>query len=255
MTNAQANQTKVLLQTTEGPIEILLYDDTPLHRDNFVKLVRQGYYDGILFHRVIDQFMVQTGDPDSKNAPKGKMLGTGDPGYEIDAEIVYPRHFHKRGALAAARTGDQVNPQRRSSGSQFYIVTGKAYTEAQLQSMARQRTMQHQQEIFDSLVTQNRDTIMALRRARDTAALQQLQEQLQAQTIEASKADGFVPFTPEQTQAYTTQGGTPHLDGAYTVFGEIISGMETVDKISQAETDHNDRPVNDIRILSAKVLE
>ena len=131
----------VEIKTSEGDITVRLFGDTPKHRDNFLKLVKEGYYDNVLFHRVINEFMVQTGDPDSKAAPVGKMLGSGGPGYTLDAEIVYPSHFHKRGALAAARQGDQVNPERRSSGSQFYIVTGKAYNDSTLSQMERQLDM------------------------------------------------------------------------------------------------------------------
>ena len=138
----------VEIQTSEGDITVRLFGDTPKHRDNFLKLVKEGYYDNVLFHRVINEFMVQTGDPDSKAAPVGKMLGSGGPGYTLDAEIVYPAHFHKRGALAAARQGDQVNPERRSSGSQFYIVTGKAYNDSTLSQMERQIDMMQKQQIF-----------------------------------------------------------------------------------------------------------
>lgn len=246
---------RVALETTAGTIIVTLFDETPVHRDNFLKLVREGYYDGLLFHRVIKDFMIQTGDPDSKNAPKGAMLGSGDPDYQLDAEFVYPRHFHKRGALAAARQGDQVNPEKKSSGSQFYIVTGKTYNDAQLDHMDRQRAMMQQKAIFDRLVAEQRDTIMAMRRARDQAGLQTLQEKL----IERTEAEAATlapdTLTPRQREAYRTEGGTPHLDGAYTVFGEVISGMDVVDRIQKAETDTNDRPVDDIRITSMEIVE
>lgn len=240
--------------TTEGNFTVRLFGDTPRHRDNFLKLVREGYYDGVLFHRVINQFMIQTGDPDSKDAPAGKMLGTGGPGYDIDAEIVYPQHFHKRGSLAAARQGDQVNPERRSSGSQFYIVTGKAYNDSTIGQMEKQMQMQQMQQIFNDLARQHRDTIMTLRRNRDNAGLNALQEELLAQTQKIAD-ENPAKLTPEQREAYTTVGGTPHLDNQYTVFGEIVSGMDVVDKIEKAETDSHDRPVTDIRILSAKVVD
>jgi peptidylprolyl isomerase/peptidyl-prolyl cis-trans isomerase B (cyclophilin B) len=241
------------LNTTMGDIRILLYGDTPRHLENFVKLVDSGFYDGVLFHRVINDFMVQTGDPTSKNAPKGKMLGMGDPDYKIEAEFVYPKHFHKRGALAAAREGDSVNPEKKSSGSQFYIVTGKVYNEGQLNQMDARRIQQQKQEIFNSLVMQHRDTIMALRRDKNQAALQALQDKFIAQTDSAAAAAPDT-LTAEQREAYATVGGTPHLDGSYTVFGEVVSGMEVVDKIQKAETDPNDRPLDDIKIISAKVV-
>ncbi len=173
-TETQKDMTKILLKTTMGDITIGLYNETPLHRDNFIKLVNEKFYDGVLFHRVIQNFMIQTGDPDSKTAAKGQALGTGGPGYTIPAEIV-PTLQHKRGAVAAARLGDQVNPNRESSGSQFYIVDGMR--------------------------------------------------------------------------------GAPHLNGQYTVFGEVLSGMETVDKIAAQPKDGRDRPQQDIKIIEATVLE
>lgn len=244
----------VEIKTSEGDITVRLFGDTPKHRDNFLKLVKDGYYDNVLFHRVINEFMVQTGDPDSKAAPMGKMLGSGGPGYTLDAEIVYPAHFHKRGALAAARQGDQVNPERRSSGSQFYIVTGKAYNDSTLSQMERQIDMMQKQQIFNDLTKQYKDSIMNMRRNRDQAGLQALQEELIAIT-EKKAAENPASLTPAQREAYTTQGGTPHLDGQYTVFGEVVSGMDVVDKIEKAETDGNDRPVKDIRILSMKEVD
>lgn len=244
---------KVLLKTTLGDITILLYGDTPRHRDNFVKLVKEGNYDGVLFHRVINDFMVQTGDPDSKDAPKGKMLGGGDVPYQLDAEFLFPTHYHHRGAIAAARQGDNVNPQKKSSGSQFYIVTGKKFTPGQLDNMERQALMRHKQEVFDSLASQHRDSIMSLRRNRDQAGLQALQEQLVAETEKLTAGDSVI-YTPEMRETYINEGGTPHLDGSYTVFGRVISGMDVVDKIQKAETDGNDRPLEDIRIISATIL-
>lgn len=254
MTIAQTDSNSVVVDitTTLGDIKVLLYGDTPKHRDNFVKLVNEGFYNGVLFHRVINEFMVQTGDPDSKTAAPGQMLGSGDPGYTLEAEFVYPKHFHKRGALAAARTGDEANPERRSSGSQFYIVTGKAYNEGQLDQMEKQMQMMQQQDIFNKLVAERRDTVMALRRNRDQAGLQKLQEELIAIT-EKQAAENPVKMTPEQRQAYTTVGGTPHLDGAYTVFGEVLEGMDVVDKIQKVETGAADRPVEDVKIIKMSI--
>lgn len=245
----------VELITTEGPVTLRLYGDTPKHRANFLKLVKEGYYDGLLFHRVIKDFMVQTGDPESRNAPKGKALGAGDPSYTIEAEILCPKHFNKRGALAAARTGDQVNPERRSSGSQFYVVTGRKFTDGQLDQMERQLKMQKMQDIFNGLAREHHDSIMAMRRNRDQAGLQALQEELAAQTEKIAADQCITGLTPEQREAYKTVGGAPHLDGAYTVFGEVVSGMDTIDKIEGVATDGNDRPLEDVKILSAKVLE
>lgn len=254
MTTTQTkNDVIVELKTTLGDIKILLYGDTPRHLDNFVHLVDSGFYDGVLFHRVINDFMIQTGDPDSKNAPAGKMLGMGDPGYNIDAEFVYPKYFHKRGALAAAREGDAVNPTKQSSGSQFYIVTGTVFNDSQLDQMNARKVQQQRQEVFNKLALENRDTIMALRKERNQVALQELQDKLINETDSIVKAAPDT-LTAEQRQVYSTVGGTPHLDGSYTVFGEVISGMDVVDKIQKVETDRNDRPVEDVKIISAKVI-
>ncbi|MCH5318306.1 MAG: peptidylprolyl isomerase [Paramuribaculum sp.] len=253
----QKSDTKDVLvdmHTTMGDVRILLYGDTPKHLENFVKLTNEGYYDGMLFHRVINEFMVQTGDPDSKNARAGQMLGSGDPDYMIEAEFVYPKHFHKRGALAAARQGDSVNPEKKSSGSQFYIVTGKVYSPEQLDMMDQRRIQEQMRSIFDRLVRENRDTIMALRDKGDETALRDLQEKLIEQT-EKEAASAPDTLTAAQREAYSTVGGTPHLDGSYTVFGEVVSGMDVIDKIQKAETDGNDRPTEDIRIISMKIVK
>ena len=202
--NMNHAQTQVILHTTAGDIKIILYDDTPKHKENFIKLVQQGYYDGILFHRVISEFMIQAGDPNSRTASPGQSLGDGGPGYTLPAEL-FQHHFHKKGALAAARLGDQVNPQKESSGSQFYIVQGRVNTDLQL----------------DGLV----------------------------------KSQKHLPFTTEQRQSYTTVGGVPHLDNAYTVFGEVIEGFEIIDKIASSSTDQRNRPISDIKILKAYLSE
>jgi len=230
-----------------GDIVVRLYDETPLHRDNFLKLVKDGYYDGTLFHRVIKNFMIQGGDPDSKGAPVGKMLGMGGPSYTIEAEIKEGL-FHKRGALAAARQGDEVNPERRSSGSQFYIVWGDVYKEGQLRQFSKQLRMQKVQNVFNALAAEHRSEIMQMRRDRDRAGLQNLQETLAA---EAEKRVGDVGLNDEQIKIYSTLGGTPHLDGQYTVFGEVIEGLDVVQKIQAVETDSNNRPLQDVSIIKA----
>lgn len=245
--------TKVEIKTTLGDIVVALYDETPLHRDNFLKLVKEHYYDSVLFHRVIKDFMIQTGDGTSKHAGPDAMLGSGDMGYTIPAEFVYPKYFHKRGALAAARTGDQVNPQRASSGSQFYIVTGKVYDQPTLDTMQERMVNMKKNDIFRSLAEKNRDKIIALQQAKDEAGLRALEQQLVAE-MEAEYAQHPTSLTAEQIQAYTTVGGTPHLDGQYTVFGEVLEGMDVVDKIQNVETGRADRPKTDIRILSMRVL-
>ena len=171
---------KVKIQTMLGDIVVRLYDETPIHRANFLKLAKEGYYDGTLFHRVIKDFMIQGGDPDSKGAPAGKILGVGDPGYTLEAEIK-DGLFHKRGALAAARQGDEVNPDRRSSGSQFYIVWGQVYNEGQLRQFSKQLRMQKVQAVFNELAAEHRAEIMQMRRDRNRAGLQELQDKLAAE--------------------------------------------------------------------------
>lgn len=245
---------KVIIKTTEGDITVRLYDETPLHRDNFLKLAKEGFYNGTLFHRVIKDFMIQGGDPDSKGAPAGASLGTGGPGYTVKAEMVYPQLFHKRGALSAARLGDEMNPERESSGSQFYIVWGMVYKQPELKQMEKQMAMQQEQQVFNTLVAAHRAEIMEMRRNRDRAALQELQDRLIAETKAKVKEGGVPSFTAEQTEAYTTVGGTPFLDGQYTVFGEVESGLDVVEKIQTCETNHADRPLKDV-VMEVEVIE
>lgn len=240
---------EVEIVTTEGDIIVRLYNDTPLHRDNFLKLVADGTYEGVLFHRVIKDFMVQTGDPNSKAAEPGAMYGAGDPGYTIEAEIQYPKHYHKYGALAAARTGDQINPERRSSGSQFYIVTGRKYSPEQVANMGNQQTMQRRQQLFNQKSLEYMDSIRQMQANGDQAGLEALRDKLVAE-VEAEVPSA--PLPDNIAADYTTVGGTPHLDGQYTVFGEVVKGMDVVEKIQQAETDANDRPKEDIKIISIK---
>ncbi len=252
--NTDDNMTKVELKTTMGDIVVELYNETPQHRDNFIKLVEAGYYDGVLFHRVIKDFMIQTGDGNSKTAGPEVPLGDGDPGYTIEAEFVYPKYFHKRGALAAARTADQVNPERRSSGSQFYIVTGKIYSSDELNMMSQRLENMQKQDIFRRLVAENGDKIKELQQNQDNDGLQALQNEL-IQKTEAEAAEKPFKMTDEQINAYTSVGGTPHLDGQYTVFGEVIKGMDVVDKIQCTPTGKADRPTTDVKIIKARILK
>ena len=236
---------KVKIQTMLGDIVVRLYDETPIHRDNFVKLVKEGYYDGTLFHRVIKDFMIQGGDPDSKDAPAGKMLGMGGPDYTLEAEIK-DGLFHKRGALAAARQGDEVNPERRSSGSQFYIVWGQVYNEGQLRQFSKQLRMQKVQAAFNELAAEHRTEIMQMRRERNRAGLQELQDRLAAEAEQQVK--DYAGLTEEQQKIYATIGGTPHLDGQYTVFGEVEEGLDVVELIQGSATGRGDRPIDDIEM-------
>lgn len=236
---------KVKIQTTLGDIVVRLYDETPVHRDNFVKLVREGYYDGTLFHRVIRDFMIQGGDPDSKGAPADKMLGMGGPDYTLEAEMK-DGLIHKRGALAAARQGDQVNPERRSSASQFYIVWGHIYNDDQLYQIGYKMKMQRAQEILQQLKAEHREELMQLRRDGDRDTLMQLQDKLLDEAESRAEVDGGL--TELQQKVYSTIGGTPHLDGQYTVFGEVVEGLDVVDMIQRTATGRADRPVDDIEV-------
>lgn len=247
-------ETLVKIETTAGDIKVKLYNETLKHRDNFIKLVKDGMYEGTLFHRVIKDFMIQAGDPDSKNAPKGKMLGAGDVGYTIPAEFVYPKFFHKKGALSAARQGDNVNPKKESSGCQFYIVTGKVYNDSTLLSMESQMNENKINVIFNTLAQKHMKEIYKMRKANDEDGLYDLQEKLFAEAQEMAAKQPEFHFTPEQIETYTTVGGTPHLDGEYTVFGEVVEGMDVVDKIQQVKTDRSDRPEEDVKIIKATIL-
>ena len=207
---AQTSTTEVLFETTAGNIRIALFDETPQHRDNFLNNVKEHVYDSLLFHRVIKNFMVQCGDLNSKHAKPGQQLGYGDYNYTVEAEFRLPKLYHRRGMVAMAREGDRVNPERRSSACQFYIVWGQVCGDARLEKV---------------------------------------QERLDAAT------QGQVKLTPEMIEVYKTIGGTPHLDGQYTVFGEVVEGLDVVDRIQQQAVDENDRPLEDIRVLRATITK
>ena len=251
---ATGNETLVCLETTMGNITVKLYNETPKHRDNFIKLTKEGVYDSTLFHRVIKNFMIQAGDPESKNATDTTLLGNGDVGYTIPAEF-NSKFFHKKGVLAAARQGDEVNPNRESSGCQFYIVTGRKFSEAQMITMENQMNDARLDAVFDSLARKHMKEINKMRKANDEAGLLALQDQLEEQARAQVADQPALKYTKEQIQAYTTVGGAPHLDGAYTVFGEVVDGMDVVEKIENTGTNRADRPKVDIRILKASVVE
>jgi peptidylprolyl isomerase len=237
---------EVLISTSYGDIRIKLYDKTPKHRDNFLRLVKEGYFDSTLFHRVIEHFMIQGGDPDSKNAKPGELLGNGGPAYTIPAEIV-PEYIHKRGVLAAAREGDDVNPLKASSGSQFYIVQGKIFDEKGLEAVEIKVAKRTKQNILNTILHKPENKLSLkdfekFSKLNDTVHLQKLIKNF---TIEIEAAYAQMPpfrLNTEQRKVYSTIGGTPHLDGSYTVFGEVVDGMDVVDKIAAVKTDTNDRP-------------
>ncbi len=244
--------TSVIIETKYGDITVLLYDDTPEHRDNFIKLVKEGFYDDLLFHRVMKSFMIQGGDPKSKGAPQGEQLGNGGPGYKVDAEIVYPEHFHKRGALAAARQPDQVNPDKQSSGSQFYIVQGTTYTMDQLSEIAVSRNDKRRQAIFYRLMPDYQDTLQMVQRKGDPELIKGIQDFIMEKVNEEFLKEPPFTFNNEQLETYMNVGGAPFLDGNYSVFGEVTQGMEVVDSIANVMTDGNDRPVEDV-VMNIKI--
>ena len=251
----QTTETQIRMQTNLGTITLKLYNETPLHRDNFIKLVKKGQYEGLLFHRVIKGFMIQGGDVTSKNAPLNKQLGAGDLGYTVPAEFVYPRYFHKRGALCAARTGDDSNPEKASSASQFYIVTGKVYSEGEIKQLEKQKESRLKQAIFNRLQNENKTTIMQYYKSGDKDSLAIMRDTLIGKTeIETEKRKEETKLTAQQREAYTTVGGVPFLDNEYTVYGEVTEGIEIVDKIQKVKTNSSDRPLENIIIESMQII-
>lgn len=251
----KTTETQVLMQTNLGTITLKLYNETPLHRDNFIKLVKDGQYEGLLFHRVINEFMIQGGDVTSKNAPLNKQLGAGDLGYTVPAEFIYPRYFHKRGALCAARTGDDSNPEKASSASQFYIVTGKVYSEGEIKQLEKQKESRLKQAIFNRLQNENKTTIMQYYKSGDKDSLAIMRDTLIGKTeIETEKRKEETKLTAQQREAYTTVGGVPFLDNEYTVYGEVTEGIEIVDKIQKVKTNSSDRPLENIVIESMQII-
>lgn len=254
--SCNAKEPVVVIETDLGTMKVKLYNETPAHRDNFLKLAKEGFYNDLLFHRVIKEFMIQGGDPDSKGAPAGKQLGAGDVGYQIPAEFNYPKFMHKKGALSAARQGDQVNPEKKSSGCQFYIVQGKTYTDKELTRMEDNMKQQAMMRKFNELKKANMDQIRQLMQAQDRAGIQELQNKL------VKECEDYVAAHPEECKmtdevkkVYKEVGGTPFLDGEYTVFGEVIEGLDIIDKIAAVETAPGDRPVKDVKMTKVWVEE
>jgi cyclophilin family peptidyl-prolyl cis-trans isomerase len=246
----------IQIETDYGVMDVKLYDKTPLHTKNMMKLVEQKFYDSLLFHRVIPNFMIQGGDPDSKNADKNKMLGTGGPGYTIPAEFA-PAYIHKKGAIAAARLGGAQNPHKESSGSQFYIVQGKTYTDQELTMIENQRIEKMTNELIVAYVNKpENDTlkthIMHLQKKQEHEQLQSVIADIQEKIEPEIKKLNTYRYTDEQKEVYETIGGTPFLDYEYTVFGEVVDGFEVIDKIGSVETQNSNRPVADITMIVRK---
>lgn len=257
--NTPPAETHVLVKTSAGNITLKLYNETPLHRDNFIKLVNSHFYDSVLFHRVIQSFMIQAGDPNSKKAVPGVMLGDGDIGYTIPAEFV-PSLFHRKGVLAAARQGDNVNPKKESSGCQFYIVQGKAFTDADLNMFEERINMPIKQKLFNDYISKPeneelKQKFIYLQANGKMDSVQILSAQIEPFINEEFKKMPHFKFSEEQRKAYTTVGGAPHLDGSYTVYGEVVEGMEVVDKIAAEPVDGNNRPKNDVKIISMEIIK
>ena len=246
---AQKEAIIVEIDTNYGTVKIKLYDETPLHRDNFLKLINEGLYKDLLFHRVIKDFMIQGGDPNSRTASNSASLGSGDLGYTISSEIMPSKYFHKKGALAAARLGDEVNPEKASSASQFYIVTGNKITEKELNNIDKQRIERKKQSIFNELQVLNRPLIKELYSNGDKESLAELRENMHNEAVEEAKEiESQFVLTKEQRITYSEIGGTPFLDGEYTVFGEVIEGLDVIDKIQEMKTNPQDRPIENIKM-------
>ncbi len=250
--NTSKKETKVLISTNKGDIVVKLYNETPLHRDNFIKLIKDDFYNGLLFHRVINEFMVQGGDPDSKEASKRKKLGKGDIGYQIDAEIV-SNLYHKKGALAAAREGDRNNPLRKSDGSQFYIVQGKVYTSEELNEVEAKLYYQAIENEKQRLTEEKKGRFIVLQNSGNYDEITELEIAIDEEANNTVKRDSF-KFSETQRKLYTTIGGVPHLDGAYTVFGEVIEGFAVIDSIAIVETNKHDRPLEDV-VMNIEIIK
>jgi peptidylprolyl isomerase len=233
-------------------MKVRLYDETPLHKANFIKLVSEQFFNDLLFHRVIKNFMIQGGDPDSKNAKPDSILGNGGPGYNIPAEFV-PGLIHKKGALAAARESDQINPKKESSGSQFYIVQGKVFTNQELDGFEGKINQKLKNQVMGNiLMAPNNEALRlkldSIKKSGSQEAMMKFIKELEPLANKEMANQNPFKFSDQQRKIYTTIGGTPHLDGNYTVFGEVIEGFNVIDSITSVKTDKNDRPLIDIKM-------
>ncbi|MBN1768272.1 MAG: peptidylprolyl isomerase [Prolixibacteraceae bacterium] len=247
-----SDRPQVLIETSFGDMTVELYNETPQHRDNFLKLAEEGFYNDLLFHRVIESFMIQGGDPDSKNASPNKRLGSGGPGYTIPAEFV-DGFYHKKGALSAARQGDNVNPEKESSGSQFYIVQGKVWNDEMIRQFEEQQKFQSARQLMMKMYNERMDEVKRYQQNDQQDSIMQLRIEIQ-EKAEQQVDSSLYKINSERREIYTSVGGTPNLDGAYTVFGEVIEGLNVIDSIAAVKTDRNDRPLDNI-IMKMKVLK
>lgn len=257
---AQKRATIATIKTNYGEMVAVLYDDTPKHKENFIKLAKSHYFDSTLFHRVIKGFMIQGGDPDSKKAAPGSTLGRGGPGYTIDAEIL-PKYFHEKGALSAARLPDMQNPKKASNGSQFYIVQGRVLDIEEM-TLDQQKYDQALRKFFDNPANKGAfDSLGAAYQSGDEEQFRKLFLALKPRVVNETKMDVTQTVPEDKLKLYSTLGGAPALDGNYTVFGKVIKGLEVVDKIADVEKDPADRPTEDVRMtvtveeLSAKEIK
>lgn len=244
---SQEKEPVVVVRTQYGDMRFKLYNETPLHRDNFIKLAKEGFYKDLLFHRVIKDFMVQGGDPNSRAATDTTYLGKGGPGYTIPAEIIYPHFFHKKGALAAARTGNDSNPNKESSGSQFYIVVGKKFSDKDLRKMEDEKIERAYLSKNNDLQTESKATIKEFYSSGDLDGLAAFRRGLDTQAKEWAETEN-PRYSEQEREAYKKDGGAPHLNGEYTVFGEMLDGWDVLDKIQKSKTSSNDRPVDDVKM-------
>lgn len=252
LTTLTAQTHKVKISTEYGDMLVVLYDETPLHRDNFLKLAKEGFYNGTIFHRVIKDFMIQGGDPQSKNATPEAALGNGGPGYTLPAEIK-TKYIHKKGALSAARLGDNINPNKESSGSQFYIVQGNKYTPEILKQMEERKNNTLKTKftrvfLNDPLNVEYMNRLKKLQEEKNQEGMKAFFAEIDPKIVSLINESDKVKYTEEQIKMYTDQGGTPHLDQEYTVFGEVVEGFDVIDKIAAVEKGKADRPMKDIKM-------
>ena len=246
------NDTLVVISTSYGVIKLMLYEDTPIHRHNFIKLAKTGFYDSLLFHRIISGFMIQGGDPDSRRASSSEILGNGDIGYKLPQEILN-NHFHKKGCLAAARQPDDVNQDRASSACQFYIVQGKKYSELDIVTVESRLANQLKQSITLRYLGRPENAALKTRflahqQARNKDSLDAIIKVIQPFIEGDLKTQKPHVFSAEEKHVYANFGGSPHLDGGYTIFGEVVEGIEIIDKLAEVEVNGNNRPLMDIRM-------